>query len=168
MDLSAIADSAMILLTAGRYDESIAEAKRALEIDPSFGWAYECLGRTYLSKRQYAESIAAFERARQLDANPTILGGLGNAYGAAGRKDEALKVLGEMKELSKQRHVSAFDIARVYAGLGDKDQAFGWLERAHQERSFYMTQLTYKGLGLDEIRSDPRFGAMLKRMNLPE
>ncbi|MDQ3253857.1 MAG: hypothetical protein M3R15_08120, partial [Acidobacteriota bacterium] len=83
----------------------------------------------------YPEAIAALEKARLIDVNPSILGYLGYAYAAAGKKAEAQKVLEELKELSKQRYVSAYNIACVYAGLNDKDQAFKWLERAYQERS---------------------------------
>jgi hypothetical protein len=86
---------------------------------------------------------------------------------SAGKKAEAQKVLEELKELSKQQYVSAYNIACIYAGLNDKDQAFEWLERAYQERSFFITQLKVETV-LDNLRDDPRFKDLLKRMGLPE
>jgi hypothetical protein len=75
--------------------------------------------------------------------------------------------LEEMKEVSKRRYVSPYSIAVVYAGLGDKDQAFEWLNRAYEARSFGMTQLNVETIFYD-LRSDKRFKGLLKRMNLPE
>lgn len=121
----------------------------------------------YERKKQYAEAIAALEKARQLDANPTSLGYLGNVYAASGRKAEAQNVLKELKSLSKQRYVSPFNIACVYAGLNDKDKAFEWLQSAYDERSFFMPLLRFETV-LGNLHSDPRFKELLKRMNLPE
>ena len=85
----------------------------------------------------------------------------------AGKNAQAQKVLEELKGLSKQRYVSPYNIACIYAGLNDKDQAFEWLERAFRERAFFMTLLKTETV-LDNLRSDPRFKDLLKRMNLPE
>ncbi len=76
-------------------------------------------------------------------------------------------MLEELKELSKQRYVSPDSIAYIYAGLNDKDQAFEWLERAYQERSLCMTLLNFETVW-DNLRPDPRFKDLLKRMNLPQ
>lgn len=122
----------------------------------------------YERKQQYPEAIDALKKAARLaDTNPSSLGYLGNVYAAAGKKAEAQKVLEELKELSKQRYVSPFYTACVYAGLNDKDLAFEWLERAYQERSFFMAILKTE-TSLDNLRPDPRFKDLLKRMNLPE
>lgn len=167
LDLNVNLDSASILLSAGRYDQSIEQIRKALELDPNFWWSYQTLGLAYERKKQYPEAIAALEKARLVDANPSSLGYLGYVYAAAGKKAEAQKVLAELQELSKQRYVSPYNIACIYAGLNDKDQAFTWLERAYQERSFFMTNLKIETV-LDNLRPDPRFKAMLKRLNLPE
>jgi hypothetical protein len=76
-------------------------------------------------------------------------------------------VLEELKEVSKRRYVSPYNIAVVYAGLNDKDQAFEWLNRAYEARCFGMTQLKVETV-LDNLRSDPRFKSLVKRMNLPD
>src|ERR1041385_2141398 len=167
LDLNVNLDLAGILLAAGRYDESIDQTRKALEIDPNFWWSYENLGRAYERKKQYPEAIGALERARLLDASPSALGYLGYVYAAAGKKEEAQKVLEELKGLSKQRYVSPYNVACIYAGLNDKDQAFQWLERAYQERAFFMTLLKTETV-LDNLPPDPRFKDLLKRMNLPE
>jgi tetratricopeptide (TPR) repeat protein len=167
LDLNMNLDSVGILLWAGKYDQSIEQTRKALELEPDFWWSYQLSGLAYERKGQYAEAIAALEKARQLDANPFSLGNLGYVYAAAGKKAEAQKTLEELKELSKQRYVSQYNIACIYAGLNDKDQAFAWLERAYHERSFMMALLKVD-IVMDNLRPDPRFRDLLRRMNLPE
>jgi len=168
LDLNMSSDLASLLLAAGRYDQAIEETRKALELDPNFWWSYQMLGLAYERKKQYPEAIAALEKARQIDVNnPSNLGYLGYVYAAAGKKEEAQKVLEELKELSNRRYVSPYNIASIYAGLNDKDRAFEWLERAYQDRSFYMALLKAETV-LDNLRPDPRFKDLLKRMNLPE
>jgi len=167
LDLNVNLDFASILLSAGRYDQSIEQTRKALELDPNFWWSYQNLGLAYERKKQYPEAIAALERARLADDNPSSLGYLGYVYGTAGKKAEAQRALEELKELSKKRYVSPYNFACIYAGLNDKDQAFEWLERTYQERAFFMTQLKVDTV-LDNLRPDPRFKDLLKRMNLPE
>ncbi len=167
LDLNVSLDLAGILLVAGRYDESIEQTRKALELDPNFWWSYQNLGLAYERKKQYTEAIAALEKARFVDNNPSNLGYLGAVYAIAGRTAEAQKALEELKELSKQRYVSPYNIACIYAGLNDKDRAFEWLDRAYQERSFFMTLLKVETV-VDNLRPDPRFKDLLKRMNLPE
>lgn len=107
------------------------------------------------------------EKSRSVDNSPSNLGYLGAVYGIAGKDADAKRVLGELKEVSKRRHVSLYNMAVVYAGLNDKNQAFEWLDRAHEARSFGMTQLKAETV-LDNLRSDPRYKDLLKRMGLPE
>ena len=167
LDLNMSLDLASILLAAGRYDQSIEQARKALELDPNYWWSYQILGLAYERKKQFPEAIAALQKARRADVNPSSLGYLGYVYAAAGKKAEAEKVLVELQQLTKQRHVPAYNVACVYAGLNDKDQAFKWLELAYQERSFFMTVLKTETV-LDNLRQDPRFKDLLRRMDLPE
>ncbi len=76
-------------------------------------------------------------------------------------------MIDELKELSKQRHVPPYSIAIIYAGLNDKDQAFEWLNKAYDQRSFFITLLKVETV-LDNLRPDPRFKELMKRVNLPE
>ncbi len=166
LDLLANLDMAYILLATGMYDRSIEQSRKALEIDPDYWGSYQTLGLAYGRKKQYPEAIAALEKARLVDANPSSLGYLGYVYAASGKQAEAKKVLEELKELSKHRYVSPYNIACVYAGLDDKDQAFEWLERGYTERTSFMVLLKTETT-LDNLRDDPRFKDLLKRMNLP-
>jgi tetratricopeptide (TPR) repeat protein len=108
-----------------------------------------------------------FEQALVISSgNTQALSGLGHAYAAAGRRPEAQTVLDKLNLLSKQRYVSAGFRARIYAGLGEKDLAFEWLEKAYADRNINA------GVGIkldpvyDPLRSDPRFQDLLRRMNL--
>ena len=167
LDLNMNLDLAGILLLAGKYDQSIELTRKALELEPNFWWSYQNLGLAYERKRQYSEAIAALEKARLLDVNPSNLGYLGYVYAAAGKRVEAQKVLEELKALSKNRYVSPYSFACIYAGLNEQDQAFDWLERAYQEHSFFMVLLKSETV-FDNLHPDPRFKELLKRMNLPE
>jgi TolB-like protein/tetratricopeptide (TPR) repeat protein len=167
LDLNVNLDLAGTLLFAGKYDESIEHTRKALELDPNFWWSYQNLGLAYERKKQYREAITALEKASQIDVNPSSLGFLGYVYAAAGKNAEARKVLAELSELSKGRYVAPYNNACIYAGLNEKDLAFEWLERAFQERSHFLTLIRYDTV-FDNLRSDPRFKDLLKRMNLPE
>jgi TolB-like protein/Tfp pilus assembly protein PilF len=167
VDLNMNMDAAEILLSAGQTDRSIEQTRKTLELEPDFWWAYQNLGLAYERKKQYTEAITALEKARSVDNSPWNLGYLGAVYGIAGKSAEARRVLEEMNEVSKRRYVSPYCIAVVYAGLGDKDQAFEWLNRAYEARSFGMTQLNVETIFYN-LRSDKRFKDLLKRMNLPE
>jgi serine/threonine-protein kinase len=167
LDLNMSFDMEGIYFWAGRYDQSIDQARKTLELDQNFWGTYQNLGQVYARKKQYPEAIAALEKARALDNNPTILGYLGYVYAAAGKKVEAQRVLDELRQLSKQRHVAPYSIAIIYAGLNDKDRAFEWLNKAYESRSFFMALLKVEAV-LDNLRDEPRFKEMLKRMNLPE
>ena len=112
------------------------------------------------------EAIAEFQRAIQLEpAAAENRSMLGHAYAVSGNKVQALKIIDELKELSKSVYVPPYNIAIVYAGLGDKEQAFAWLERAFEERSGYLTWFTTDPQ-LDNLRSDPRFADLLRRVGL--
>jgi hypothetical protein len=90
---------------------------------------------------------------------------LGRAYGLSGQRAEAERVLNELKSRTKTGYVSPFQIAMVYVGLGDKDQAFNALEQAYEARSWYMTWVKVAP-EFDSLRSDPRFAALVRRVGL--
>jgi TolB-like protein/Tfp pilus assembly protein PilF len=167
LDLNMNLDSAGILLLAGRYDQSIEQTRKAFELDPNFWWSYQNLGLAYERKKQYPEAIAALEKARQGDVNPSSLGYLGYVYAAAGKKAEALRVLDELKESSKRQYVPSYSIAIIYAGLNDKDKAFEWLNKAYDERSHFIALLKVETV-LDNLRPDPRFAELMRKVGLPQ
>ena len=154
-----------ILTTARRYDEAIEQFRRVISMDQNSYQAYWFLSQTYGLSGHLAEAIAASEKATSISRAPGALGFLGKHYALAGRKEEANKILNELMELRKHRYVSPPAIATVYIGLGNKDQAFYWLEKAYQERSNYMAYLKVFPGG-DSLRDDPRFDDLLRRMGL--
>jgi tetratricopeptide (TPR) repeat protein len=167
LDLNMNMDLAAILLQAGQTDRSIEQTRKALEIDPNYWWAYQNLGLAYQKKKQYADAIAALEKARSVDTSSWSLAYLGAVYGLAGNATQAKRIIEDLKELSKTQHVPPYCLALIYSGLNDKDQAFAWLDRAYEARSFGMTLLKVETV-LENLRSDPRFKDLLKRMNLPQ
>src|SRR5215468_8694315 len=93
-------------------------------------------------------------------------GELGYALAVAGRRTEALAMLEDLRHLSAARYVSPYSVALVHAGLGNRDQALAWLDKAYAERSDYMPYLTLEPM-LDGLRSDHRFDALVRRVGLP-
>ena len=166
LDLQMSMDMQGVYLFAGRFDQVIDLARKTIELDQNYWGAYQELGLAYERKKQYPEAIAALEKARSLDNNPSILGYLGFVYAAAGKRAEAERVLNELKRLSTERHVPPYSIAIIYSGLNDKDQAFEWLNKAYEARSIFLSLIKVETV-VDNLRSDPRFKELLKRMNLP-
>ena len=151
---------------AGQYDQAIDFGHRTLEMDPNFVNAHSVLGATYEAQGNWAQAILEYQKAVELSQNnPASLAALGCAYGYSGNREAALKVLASLREASKSHYVSAFDMAAVFAGLGDKDKAFHWLEKAYTEHE---SQMAFLGVTrrLNGLRSDPRFVDLLHRMHL--
>ncbi len=151
---------------ARHYDEAIAQGRKSIELDPGHAAAYVYLGQAYDLKGSYDESIAAYQKAIGLSERTTnIMGLLGHAYAVSGRRREALKILKDLKEISGHGFVSPYDLAIVYTGLGDKDNAITQLKRAYEERAGWIIALKVEPM-FDPLRSDPRFAELLRRMNL--
>jgi TolB-like protein/Flp pilus assembly protein TadD len=156
-----------VLFFAGRYDQAIEQFEKALELDPGLAQAHCVLGLTYVYKGMHEAAIAAGQKAVELSQGaPLFVACLGLAYAEAGYWEEAQKILGQLNELSKQRYVTPYVLARIYAALGKKDEALGWLETGYRERTALMVCLK-TDQRFDELRSDPRFQDLLRRMNFP-
>jgi DNA-binding winged helix-turn-helix (wHTH) protein len=141
--------------------------KGTKKLDPNHYQAWWILGHTYTANGQFDQAIEASQKAVDLsDRAPGALGMLGLAYAVAGRKDEANKVLNELLELNKRRYVTPAAFVNLYIGLGDKEQAFVWLEKAFQERTNYLAFLKVFPI-LDPLRSDPRYVDLVRRIGLP-
>ena len=136
-------------------------------MDPQFVRAYVTLGSTYGQKGSYQEAIAMFQRAMDLSGDRSKVAALGRAYALAGKKEDALKAIDELKQLSKQRYISPYCIALIYASLGETDQAMDWLQNAYRE---CVSELIYMKVDpyLDKIRSDSRFIELLVKVGLEE
>jgi serine/threonine-protein kinase len=148
------------------YDRAIEQAKKTLELDPGFPPAREWLAIAYAGQGRYAEAVANAEKLGPSYGLPAAFAGtLGYAYAVSGRRADALRVLDELEERSKREYVLSSARAVIYIGLGDKDQAFAWLDRAYAERDFGLRELKTGPL-YDSLRSDPRFTRLLKQMHL--
>jgi DNA-binding winged helix-turn-helix (wHTH) protein/TolB-like protein len=153
-----------ILYFAGRYDEAIEHCKRLLDVDPNFFPARRYLGLVYEQKGMYKEAIAEFQQAAKLSGSPLMMSLLGHAYAVSGNRAEAQRILVELGQ-QKQRYVSPYTVATIYAGLGEKDQAFKWLEKAFEERDIWLMNLKVDPL-FKSIRSEARFTSLLQRIGL--
>jgi Flp pilus assembly protein TadD len=150
-----------------QYDLAIQYSRTMQDLDLSVygvywfgGWALEQQGK-------FPEAIAWLQRAVALTGGIVhTRSALGHAYGVSGDKVKAKEVLGQLKELSKQRYVPAYDIAMVYLGMGEKEEAFRWLERGYEERSAWMVYLNIDPR-LDGLHTDPRFRELVHRVGLP-
>jgi serine/threonine protein kinase/Flp pilus assembly protein TadD len=151
-----------------KNDQAIAEFRKTLELDPNFWVAHWTLGRAYEQKAMFTEAIAEIQKAIDFSgSSPLSLAALGHTYAVSGRRAEAERVLNQLKDSSKQTYISPYGIAAIHAGLGEKDQAFLWLEKAYEERSGWLIWLRAEP-GSDPLRSDPRFQDLLRRIGLTQ
>ncbi len=165
--LSLIINTGMgrLLYNARRNDEAIAQLKKTLEMESEFAEAHFQLALAYEAKRMYAEALQEFELARKLFKDPTMIGWSGRVYALAGRRDEALKVAEELKQMTKERYVSPYMLAIIYTALGDKEQAYEWLDKVYAERSYYVIWLKVDPV-FDSLRTDPRFIDFMRKVGL--
>jgi serine/threonine-protein kinase len=164
LSLVIIKDTGEVYYVARQYDESIEYLHKALEMDPNFFIARVNLGLAYAQKGKFSAAVDELQKARQVQDGPEILSQLGYVYGLSGQKREAQNMLGELRLLSKQRHVVPGQYARIYAGLGEKDKALDYLEEDFREGT------VLSGLKVDPqfdlLRSDPRFLYLMKQIGL--
>ena len=155
------------LIFARQWDRAIEQLQKTIELQPTFMAAYHRLGQAYGAKGMYVEAITALEKARELsNDNPFVLAALGHTYARADHRSKAEELTAKMTRLSAGRHVSSYDMAVLYSGLGERDQAFAWLERAYEERDASLVYLKVESW-FEPIRSDPRLAALARRIGLP-
>ena len=155
-----------------RYDESIAQYQKALDLNPNLPAIRTLLSWAYAMKRMYPQALAEYDKIAGQDKavaaeNQFVAGGLGWVYAVSGRRADALKIAQELKDLSSRTYVDFYSLGGIYAGLGDKDEAFRLLEKGYAQHS-----ATMPWLGIDVywygMRSDPRYADLLRRMGLPQ
>ncbi len=152
------------LSVAGHYDEAIDQFQNALRLEPDFGLAHQGLGVAYVLKGMYPEAVAELQTASRLMAGPRRMALLGWGYGVMGKTSEARRILNDFLDQDRRGSVPALAIAQVYIGLGDKDRAFQWLDKAVDQRDLDLL-LQYDS-PYAPLRSDQRFGGLLHRMKL--
>jgi serine/threonine protein kinase/tetratricopeptide (TPR) repeat protein len=155
-----------ILINSRRYDEGMRQLQKTLEIDPNFGHAHFYIGRILALKGKYREAVASFKDALKLTGGLVLARGwLGATYALKGEREKAVEILHNLEQKSEEGQVCSLSIAVVYVGLGEIDKAFEWFEKAINERDTLMIYI--KGYPeLDVLHPDPRFKALLKKMNL--
>jgi len=154
----------MALVRLGRYDEAIQQLQKTLEIDPKFARVYQTLAFAYEGKGDWPRAMEALER-RPGGGQGRAYPWLGYAYGVTGRRREALEMLARLEKLSHERYVSPQGPAIIQLGLGNRDQAMVWLEKAYDARAFEV--LGFSGPLFDRLSGDPQFQDLLRRMRLP-
>jgi TolB-like protein/tetratricopeptide (TPR) repeat protein len=156
----------MFLHHAGRNDEALTRLQAALELDPNFWVTHLTLGKVYVQQRKYADAISEFTKAKELSrGNSEAIGSIGYVAALSGDTAKARAVLDEFKTLSAQHYIPPYNVAMVYAGLGDQNEALAFLEKACNERDVRLTLLKVDPRW-DACRSNPRFIAILKRIGL--
>jgi len=157
------------LVFAGRQDEALQQGRRMLEVNTLtahriMGLAYEQMGNFDLAIGEFQQRMKGIDQYYPLF--PDSIAELAHAYAAAGMRSEALRLLSELQRRSKRRFVPSWTFALIYAGLGDKDQAFRWLDKGFDERPSDMSLLKVDPRWAT-LRSDPRYPDLLRRMDLP-
>lgn len=163
----AIADVGYPLYYANRYNEALGHYRKSLELDPNFSWGHLWIGQVYVQQRQFEKAFEEIKKAIVLSGgNARDLATLGHAYAVAGQKDQARKILEQLQQSVGQKYVSPFFVALIYSGLGEKDQAFVWLEKAYEERHPYLILIKVEPV-FENLHSDPRFADLTRRIGLP-
>ncbi|MFY9549673.1 MAG: protein kinase [Thermoanaerobaculia bacterium] len=149
-----------------RYDEAAERARIIFEMDPSNAFAHALLALVYVQMGRRSEAIAEAEKGIQNSDSPMNLATAGTALAATGEPGRARRLLDELMEVSKKRYVCPYEIAVIHLGLGEKDEAFRWLEKGYQERSICM-QYTRQDPRLTPLHTDPRYADLVRRLAFP-
>jgi len=166
VSLPAGANLSNLLYHAGRYDEAVEQSFRVLEIDPTFYRTYEDLGNAYEQQGKLTQAIAAFRKMAASGRGSSYLAHLAHAYALDGQRKKAAKLLQELKQLAKKRHVAPSSFALVFAGLRDREQTLAWLEKAYVARDEMLPFLRVNPK-LTFLRRERRFQDLIRRMKLP-
>jgi serine/threonine protein kinase/Flp pilus assembly protein TadD len=151
---------------ARQYDQAINQFRKTLDMDPNYAVAHMRLGESYIQKKMYQDALSELQRAVSLSPESMdVLAELGYAYGVAGQRSEAEKVLAKLSEYAKDRYVSSYDLAVLYLGLGQKDRALDLLDKAYEERASYLAFLMGDPR-VDSLRLEPRFKALMTKLKL--
>jgi serine/threonine-protein kinase len=157
---------ALVYLLKNDLNSAVEQCQRTIELDPGFADAHYILGFAYLKLGRGEEATAEFQKSVELSGRAgTYLGNLGYCYAVTGRRAEALPILKELEGKYAEGKSSGLFLAGVYAGLGDKDQAFAWLEKDFQQHSGQLPTVAWR-LHFEGLRSDPRYADLLRRMGL--
>ena len=161
-----------IYLFVDRLDDALGLVRQMIELDSNAPQGYWVGGSLLMANGKYEEAVEAFQKSLSLGDNQMALAKLGCAYGLARRRDEALKILDQLFEARERRYAAPFNIARVYAGLGDNNNAFEWMEKAVEERDadlVFLKRYVEAGAGGylgESFSADRRYAGILDRAGL--
>jgi serine/threonine-protein kinase len=159
-------DLGLIYYYARQPDRAIEQYRKTLELDPNFALAHQALGRAYLEIGMYTKGVEEIQLAVRLSGESVgMLAALAHAYGLAGKTEKARGILGDLAERSRRSYVPPTSIAVIYAGLGEKENALEWLEKAWGEQDVGLHTLKVHPI-FNGLCTDPRFQDLLRRMNL--
>lgn len=159
---------ASMMYFAGKYNEAIEQSRKTLNIDPANARAHRNLGRVYAAQRNYSAAIAEYKKAIELaPGTPEYLAELGYVNAISGRKKEAQDLLAGLQEMLVRGQASSYQLAVVYAGMGDGKRAVGLLKKALEERGAGILQVKISPFFAD-IRSEPDFQEILREVGLSQ
>jgi tetratricopeptide (TPR) repeat protein len=154
----------MIFFRARRYDEAILAGQKALDLDPAIVNALWWQGMSYAGNGNFPKSIDCLTRAIAMNQGPVFRTLLGHVYGRSGDRPRALGILEDLTAMAKKKYVSPVNFAIVYAGLGDADATFQWLEKAFQARDSRIFEL--RSMYFDGLRGDARYANLMRRIGI--
>ena len=156
-----------VLYLSGKYDKAIEQYRKAVELDPGFVVTHVWFGRPYLEKGMFAEAIAELEIAVRLSGESTVaLAMLGHGLASAGRRDETMRILENLKERSRSQYVPSYWIAVIYNGLRDREQTVAWMRKAFEERSSWLVWSNVEPR-FAWLRDYPDFASLMRAMKFP-
>jgi serine/threonine-protein kinase len=164
LSLVANVDLGTTYIYARRFDDAIAQLRKAIELDDNFYYAHYELGIALECKGLIDPAIAEFEKAHHLNDDPIVPGFLGHAYALRGRRDDALKVLTQLKDESTRRYVPAYSFAIINLGLDDQAEALRWLEKDFNDRDGWNIGFIKVDPILNPLRGNPRFEALVGKV----
>jgi tetratricopeptide (TPR) repeat protein len=152
---------------AGRDDDAIQLDRRTLEMDPNFIPAHFSLAAVYEQQGSWQEAIGEYKKVIELSpGDPSAIAALGYIYARSGQKADARNIVGQLTGISKQHYVPSFEIATIYAGLSDADNAMSWLEKSYRQRESQMPFIKSDDR-FSSLHSDPRFQDLIRRLSFP-
>ena len=150
-------------MSADRIEDAINAGQRSVQLDPNYVYFDPPLADACREKGDFKQAVALYEKAQAATHFPSV--GLGITYAKMGRREDAHRILDQLIEKSRQQYVAADSIAAVYVALGDKDEAFRWLERAFEEHSGSFYSFMFRP-EFRALRFDPRFADLLRRIGI--
>jgi TolB-like protein/Tfp pilus assembly protein PilF len=161
-------DMGFCLYYAGDYDDAIEKLQQAIKINPNLGIAYIWVGRCCQAEKKYDQAINAYQHSIKLIPGwPVAFAQLGNVYGVSGNKGSANNILDTLRLISRAKYVTSYGVAIVYAGLGETDSAFRYLDKSYEERTHWLVWLRSDPRWIS-LRSDKRFKVLVNKVGLPQ